>query len=71
MVVFPVGMYATLGMRLGTAAGPPVIHRIGTAAAWLRRGRLGAGVRCHDRFAFIRPAPEHDPDIREFYIVVR
>jgi tellurite resistance protein TehA-like permease len=34
MVVFPVGMYATAGMRLGTAAGLPLIRAIGAAAAW-------------------------------------
>jgi tellurite resistance protein TehA-like permease len=35
MVVFPVGMYATASMRIGTAAGVPLIHDIGTAATWV------------------------------------
>jgi len=34
MVVFPAGMYATAGMRLGTVAGLPVIHAVGAVAAW-------------------------------------
>jgi tellurite resistance protein TehA-like permease len=34
MIVFPAGMYATASMRLGTAAGVPLIHGAGTAAAW-------------------------------------
>lgn len=34
MIVFPAGMYATASMQLGTAAALPLIHRIGTAAAW-------------------------------------
>jgi hypothetical protein len=34
MIVFPADMYATAGMQFGTAAGLPLIQRIGTAAAW-------------------------------------
>jgi tellurite resistance protein TehA-like permease len=34
MIVFPAGMYATASMQLGTAAGLPLIHVVGTAAAW-------------------------------------
>jgi len=34
MIVFPAGMYATASMQVGTASGLPLIHRIGTAAAW-------------------------------------
>jgi tellurite resistance protein TehA-like permease len=35
MVVFPAGMYATASMRIGTVAGVPPIHDIGTAAVWV------------------------------------
>jgi tellurite resistance protein TehA-like permease len=34
MIVFPAGMYATASMRIGTAAGLPLIRQTGTAAAW-------------------------------------
>jgi tellurite resistance protein TehA-like permease len=34
MIVFPCGMYATASMQLGTAAGLPLIHAVGTAAVW-------------------------------------
>ncbi len=35
MIVFPVGMYATASMRIGTEAGLPLIREVGTAAAWV------------------------------------
>ena len=35
MIVFPAGMYATASMRIGTAAGLPLIRETGTAAAWV------------------------------------
>jgi tellurite resistance protein TehA-like permease len=34
MIVFPCGMYATASMQLGTAARLPLVHAVGTAAAW-------------------------------------
>jgi tellurite resistance protein TehA-like permease len=34
MIVFPAGMYATASLQLGTAARLPLIHAVGTAAAW-------------------------------------
>jgi tellurite resistance protein TehA-like permease len=34
MIVFPAGMYATASIQLGTAAGVPLIHGAGSAAAW-------------------------------------
>ena len=33
-IVFPLGMYAMAGLRLGTAARLPLIHHIGAAAVW-------------------------------------
>ena len=35
MIVFPAGMYATASMRLGAAAGLPLIRQTGTAAVWV------------------------------------
>jgi len=35
MIVFPAGMYATASMRIGAAAGLPLIRGTGTAAAWI------------------------------------
>ncbi|MGH3287803.1 MAG: hypothetical protein ACRDPD_24420, partial [Streptosporangiaceae bacterium] len=35
MIVFPAGMYATASMRIGSAAGVPVIHDTGTVAVWV------------------------------------
>jgi len=32
--VFPLGMYATAGLALGTAAHVPLIHHIGAVAVW-------------------------------------
>ena len=34
MIVFPAGMYAAASMQLGTAARLPLVHAVGTAAAW-------------------------------------
>jgi tellurite resistance protein TehA-like permease len=34
MIVFPAGMYATASLQLGTAARLPLVHAVGTAAAW-------------------------------------
>jgi tellurite resistance protein TehA-like permease len=34
MIVFPAGMYATASLQLGSAARLPLIHAVGTAAAW-------------------------------------
>jgi hypothetical protein len=34
MVVFPLGMYATAGLVLGTAVRLPLIHHIGAVAVW-------------------------------------
>jgi tellurite resistance protein TehA-like permease len=35
MIVFPAGMYATASLQLGSAARLPLIHAVGTAAAWV------------------------------------
>jgi tellurite resistance protein TehA-like permease len=35
MIVFPAGMYATAGMRIGAVAGLPPIRDIGSAAVWV------------------------------------
>ena len=71
MVVFPVGMYATLGMRLGMGAGPPVIHRIGTAAAWPAAAPWSLVSAAMIASLLSGPLQNMTPDIREFYIVVR
>jgi tellurite resistance protein TehA-like permease len=34
MIVFPCGMYATASMQLGAAARLPLVHAVGTTAAW-------------------------------------
>lgn len=34
MIVFPCGMYATASMQLGAAARLPLVHAVGTGAAW-------------------------------------
>jgi tellurite resistance protein TehA-like permease len=35
MIVFPAGMYATASMQLGSAAGLPLVHAVGTVATWV------------------------------------
>ncbi|HEY6295120.1 MAG TPA: tellurite resistance/C4-dicarboxylate transporter family protein [Streptosporangiaceae bacterium] len=35
MIVFPVGMYATASMRIGSEAGLPPVRELGTAAVWV------------------------------------
>jgi len=34
MIVFPCGMYATASVQLGAAARLPLVHAVGTGAAW-------------------------------------
>jgi tellurite resistance protein TehA-like permease len=34
VLVFPLGMYATAGLTLGTVGGLPLLHRVGAVAVW-------------------------------------
>jgi hypothetical protein len=61
MIVFPADMYATAGMQFGTAAGLPLIQRIGTAARSLLCSRAPSWPSTKpargDRACLARPSP--------------
>lgn len=54
-IVFPLGMYAMAGLRLGTAARLPLIHHIGAAAVW------PAAAAWVLTFAAMAASPGHPP----------
>ncbi len=61
MIVFPAGMYATASMQLGAAAALPLIHRIGTAAAWPATAAWALTFTAMITSPLARPRARRDP----------
>ena len=54
-------MYATASMQLGAAAALPLIHRIGTAAAWPAAAAWALTFTAMITSALARPRARRDP----------